>query len=124
VAGWPTQQRAPGSSGACKEEGAERGRQGWLRGRAPASVPPVCILLRACGMLALSRFPHFSLAPPCPHPHTTTHTHTPTPPIPSPHPCRLTRELAGDPLLARLMRAQNERLHEVAAQGLDHPLFQ
>ena len=37
--------------------------------------------------------------------------------------CRLLAELGGDPLLARVLRAQNQRLHEMAEQGLDHPSF-
>ena len=37
--------------------------------------------------------------------------------------CRLLEQLGGDPLLARLLRAQNQRLHEMAEQGLDHPAF-
>lgn len=36
---------------------------------------------------------------------------------------RLTAELAGDPLLARLVAAQNARLHAMAEQGLEHPVF-
>jgi hypothetical protein len=37
--------------------------------------------------------------------------------------CRLLEQLGADPLLARLLRAQNQRLHEMADQGLDHPSF-
>ena len=37
--------------------------------------------------------------------------------------CRLLEQLGTDPLLARLLRAQNQRLHEMAEQGLDHPSF-
>lgn len=44
-------------------------------------------------------------------------------PCPAPLAHRLTEELQGDELLARLLRTQNQRLHEVASQGLEHPIF-
>jgi hypothetical protein len=38
--------------------------------------------------------------------------------------CRLTEALSDDPLLGRLVKQQNERVHDAAKQGLDHPLLQ
>lgn len=37
---------------------------------------------------------------------------------------RLTAELSGDALLARLLAVQNERLRGMVALGLEHPAFQ
>ena len=37
---------------------------------------------------------------------------------------RLVGDLVDDPLLARLVHAQNGWLHEIAAAGLDHPIFE
>ncbi|KAI3428626.1 hypothetical protein D9Q98_007449 [Chlorella vulgaris] len=36
----------------------------------------------------------------------------------------LTEALSDDPLLGRLVKQQNERVHDAAKQGLDHPLLQ
>lgn len=51
-------------------------------------------------------------------------------PWPCPHPCswppfrRLAHDMGAEPLLARLVKAQNEWLHEVQEQGPSHPIFQ
>ncbi|PRW44390.1 signal recognition particle-docking [Chlorella sorokiniana] len=37
---------------------------------------------------------------------------------------RLTQELSGDAMLARLVQVQNLRLRDMSMQGLEHPLFQ
>lgn len=44
-----------------------------------------------------------------------------TPPLPR---LRLTQELSGDAMLARLVQVQNLRLRDMAMQGLEHPAFQ
>lgn len=36
---------------------------------------------------------------------------------------RLTQAMDSEPLLARLVRSQNEWLHEIAVHGLEHPVF-
>lgn len=45
--------------------------------------------------------------------------------MPAHPPCnRLAYDMGAEPLLARLVKAQNEWLHEVREQGPSHPIFQ